>query len=57
MSQHINLTAAQHEALYREKLNGHTLKEAAHTEHCSESCARKWWRIGRDHGLDDLCQT
>ena len=57
MSHRMTLTVAQHEALYREKLDGHTVKEAARSQHCSESCARKWWRIGRDHGLEGLCQT
>ena len=57
MSQRNALTVAQRETIYREKLDGHSLKELAQEQHCSESCARKWWRIGRDHGVDGLHQT
>jgi hypothetical protein len=57
MSQRNALTVGQRETIYREKLDGHSLKELAHAHHCSESCARKWWRIGRDHGVDGLHQT
>lgn len=54
MSQRIALTVAERETIYREKLDGHSLKELAQKQHCAESCARTWWRIGRDHGLDGL---
>jgi hypothetical protein len=57
MSQRNALTVGQRETIYREKLDGHSLKELAQAQHCSESCARKWWRIGRDHGVDGLHQT
>jgi hypothetical protein len=57
MSQHIALTVAQRETIYREKLEGHSLKELAQEQHCSGSCSRKWWRIGRDHGVDGLHRT
>jgi hypothetical protein len=49
-----SLTAAQRETIFHEKLHGHSLKELAQDQHCSESCARKWWRVGRDQGLDGL---
>jgi hypothetical protein len=49
-----SLTVAQRETIFREKLLGHSLKELARAQHCSESCARKWWRAGRDQGLDGL---
>ena len=54
MSQHIALTVAQREMIYRAKLAGRSLTELAEEQHCSESCARKWWRVGRDHGMDGL---
>ncbi len=56
MSHTSSLTVAQRETIYREKLDGHSLKELALEQHCSESCARKWWRVGRDQGLDGLHQ-
>ena len=54
MSHTSSLTVAQREMIYREKLDGHSLKELAQEQHCSESCVRKWWRVGRDQGLDGL---
>lgn len=49
-----SLTVAQRETIFREKLLGHSLKAIAHDQPCSESCARKWWRIGRDQGVEGL---
>ena len=57
MSHHNTLTVAQRESIYREKLDGHTIKELAQKFHCSESCVRWWWRKGRDHGIDGLHTT
>ena len=57
MSRRMALTVAQRETIYREKLAGHSLKELAHEQHCAENCARKWWRIGRDQGVEGLHQT
>ena len=52
----IALTVAQRESIYREKLDGHSINELAQKYHCSESCTRRWWRVGRDHGVDGLHQ-
>ncbi len=57
MSQHNALTVAQRESIYREKLDGASINELAQKQHCSKSCARHWWRVGRDHGVDGLHQT
>lgn len=51
------LTIAQHETIYRDKLSGRCLRESAKEQHCSYGCARKWWRIGRDLGLEGLRRT
>jgi len=57
MSYRIALTVGQRESIYREKLDGHSINELAQKHHCSKSCARRWWRIGRDRGIDGLHQT
>lgn len=54
MSHRIALTVAQRESIYRKKLDGHSISELAQKYHCSPSCARRWWRVGRDHGVDGL---
>jgi hypothetical protein len=54
MSKSTALTMAQREAIYQGKLNGRTLNEMAHEIGCSYECVRKWWRVGRHHGLDGL---
>ena len=54
MSHRSSLTVAQRETIYREKLNGRSLNALAQEQHCSISCIRKWWRVGRDQGLDGL---
>jgi hypothetical protein len=54
MTPNCSLTVAQRETIFREKLLGQSLQAITHDQHCSESCARKWWRIGRDQGLDGL---
>lgn len=48
------LTQAQKERVFTGKLAGRTLAELAEEIGCSESCARKWWRKGRDGGLAGL---
>lgn len=48
------LTVAQREAIYQGKLNGQTLKQIARAVGCSYEVARKWWRVGRRHGLEGL---
>jgi len=48
------LTKEERERIYRAKLEGKTLEEAAAEVGCSLSCARKWWRRGRDEGLKGL---
>lgn len=48
------LTQGQKEQIYLGKLDGHSLAEVAATVGCSLHAARKWWRVGRDRGLDGL---
>ncbi len=48
------LTVAQREAIYQGKLNGQTLNQIAREIGCSYEVARKWWRVGRRHGLEGL---
>jgi transposase InsO family protein len=45
---------AEREAIYYGKLDGRPLTDLADEHKCSYSCARKWWRVGRDHGLEGL---
>jgi len=54
MVQRCPLTVAEREAIYRGKLAGKRLLELADELSCSSDCARKWWRVGRDQGLDGL---
>jgi transposase InsO family protein len=49
-----SLTVVEREVIYYGKLNGKRLQDLADELPCSLGCARKWWRIGRDHGLDGL---
>ncbi len=48
------LTEEERERIYRAKLEGKTLEEAAAEVGCSLPCARKWWRRGRVEGLKGL---
>src|SRR5262249_49483788 len=57
MSKHSDLTVAQREAIYQGKMQGRSLSELAREIGCSKICARKWWRIGRKHGLEALRHT
>jgi transposase len=49
------LTQDEKERIYWGKLKGQTLPELAAEIDCSVECARKWWRVGRDKGLEGLC--
>lgn len=40
--------------IYTQKIAGKTLATIAEEVGCSYHCARKWWRVGRDGGLDSL---
>lgn len=48
------LTQAQKEQIYLGKQKEQTLAELAAAVGCSVACARKWWRSGRNRGLDGL---
>lgn len=48
------LTQVEKERICQGKLQGRTLAELAVEVRCSLACARKWWRRGRDHGLQGL---
>lgn len=54
MGNHLPLTQAQKEYIYREKLAGRTLAVLAEKIDCSIHCVRKWWRVGRNQGLEGL---
>jgi transposase len=48
------LTLAEKERIYKGKLQGLSLSELAAEVGCSVHCARKWWRRGRNQGLEGL---
>lgn len=48
------LTQAEKECVYLGKTHGWTLTNLAVEVRCSFECARKWWRRGRDYGLQGL---
>lgn len=48
------LTQDEKERIYWGKLKGQTLPELAAEIGCCVECARKWWRVGRDKGLEGL---
>lgn len=54
MSNRYPLNQAEKERIYRGKLQGQPLAEVAAEVGCSLTCARKWWRVGRDRGLAGL---
>lgn len=56
MAQRAVLSQADKEKIYYGKLKGQTLADLAQAVGCSTSCARKWWRRGRDEGLHGLRQ-
>ena len=48
------LSQVQKEQIYWGKLGGRSLSELAAAVGCTVLCARKWWRVGRDKGLEGL---
>lgn len=54
MGQREPLTEQERERIYQAKLEGKTLKTTAAEIGCSLSCARKWWRRGRNEGQKGL---
>jgi transposase InsO family protein len=54
MSNRLPLSQAEKEHIYWGKQAGHTLTQLAAEVSCSYECARKWWRVGRDKGLEGL---
>ena len=48
------LAVAQREAIYFGKLAGKRLADLAEEVGCTIGCARKWWRVGRDQGVESL---
>ncbi len=48
------LTVSEKEEIYHGKLAGQTLRALAAQVRCSAACVRKWWRVGREHGLTGL---
>jgi len=54
MSNRRPLTQAEKERIYLGKLAERTLSELAVEIDCSVECVRKWWRVGRDTGLEGL---
>jgi len=50
------LTLAEKERIYTGKLNGETLASLAQEVRCARETARKWWRQGRQRGLEGLRQ-
>ncbi len=57
MSHRSPLTVAERQAIYDGKTNGERLHDVAQKCHCSDSCARKWWRIGRTQGREALARS
>jgi hypothetical protein len=55
MGNRVPLVPTEKEHIYWGKQKGQTLAELAAEVDCSPECARKWWRVGRDHGLEGLC--
>lgn len=54
MSNRRPLSQEEKERIYLGKLKGQTLPELAAEVGCSVECARKWWRVGRERGLEGL---
>src|SRR5215468_3723671 len=50
MAARTRLTLAEKERLYAAKIQGRSLSAIATELGCSRETARKWWRVGRDHG-------
>jgi len=54
MSNRPPLSQEEKERIYLGKLEGQTLPELAADTGCCLECARKWWCVGRDTGLEGL---
>ncbi len=54
MANRAPLTLAEKESIYLGKLQGRTLSQLAAAVGCCTACARKFWRRGRDSGLEGL---
>jgi hypothetical protein len=54
MSNRSPLTVSERQAIHDGKLGSERLSDLAQEHHCSVSCARKWWRVGRTQGRDAL---
>ena len=54
MSNREALTQTEKEHVFYGKLQGRTLLELAAELDCSVATTRKWWREGRDRGLEGL---
>lgn len=54
MTNHRPLTVLEKRQIYQAKVDGKTIAEIAVMLGCSVACARKWWRCGRDYGLEGL---
>lgn len=54
MSNRPPMTLLEKQQIYEAKLEGCTIAEIAKRFGCSIACARKWWRRGRDQGLNGL---
>ena len=54
MSQRQTLNPAEKRRIYEGKMAGKTLPQLATEVGCSVASARKWWRQGRDEGLQGL---
>jgi len=48
------LSIADRIEIYMLKQAGHTLNEISQTKGISYQTARKWWRVGRDYGLEGI---
>jgi len=48
------LGITEKESIYLGKVQGRTLVDLATSANCSIATARKWWRVGRDYGLEGL---
>lgn len=57
MTRRAPLTVEEKETIYFGKLAGRRLADLATQVQCSLSCARKWWRTGRDGGVGSLRQA
>ena len=54
MGNRLPLSQAEKERIYYGKLAGRTVAHMAAEIRCTLECARKWWRVGRDRGLEGL---